>query len=360
MINRKAGDFLLTKYEYKEKFDHIFQLFSSGLIFLNDNGILIDMNSYAEKILNINKNDFIGRTYEHLSNLFNISDEEKKILLDKLKKDGYLENHMEYQPTVGECKYVHLVVSKQLESGLYLLEISDESEKIYMKKRLDQSESLRTLGQLAAGIAHEIRNPMTSLKGFTQLLTQNATDDAKRYLTVINDEINKMEEILTQFLELSKPSNSKFTINNMEEIIVEVVNFMGPQALLKSINLNITSHIYKDCQVVGDCQLLKQVFVNAIKNGIEAMPQGGNIYITLTNKLENFISISVRDEGHGIDDEHINKIFQPFFTTKSTGTGLGLSHVYKVIEEHGGNIEVSSVVGEGTTFEFILPICNSI
>jgi len=351
---------LLTKYEYKEKFDHIFQLFSGGLIFINDKGILLDINSYAEKILHINKGDFIGRPSDDLCNMLNIRDEVKENLMDKLMEDGYIESHIEYQPIDGEYKYVHLVISKQIDSGLYLIEISDESEKIYMKKRLDQSESLRTLGQLAAGIAHEIRNPMTSLKGFTQLLTQNATEDAKRYLAVINEEINRMEEILTQFLELSKPSNSKFTINNIVEIVEEVVNFMGPQALLKSINLNITKQINKECQVVGDSQLLKQVFVNAIKNGIEAMPDGGNIYINISYKLGKFVSISVRDEGHGIDGEYIDKIFQPFFTTKSTGTGLGLSHVYKVIEEHGGSIDVSSVVVEGTTFDFILPLYNSL
>lgn len=352
--------FLLTKYEYKEKFDHIFQLFSSGLIFINDKGIILDVNSHAEEILHINKNDFIGMNAQNLYSLFNENLEAKESFLEKLLNEGYLETHVEFQTFVGKYKYVHVVISKQNDTGLYLVEVTDESEKIYMKKRLDQSESLRTLGQLAAGIAHEIRNPMTSLKGFTQLLAQNATDDAKRYLTVINDEINKMEEILTQFLELSKPSKSKFTVINVEDTILEVVNFMSPQALLKSINLNVTSRIAKECQVSGDSQLLKQVFINAIKNGIEAMPNGGNIHITISKKPGNFVSISVSDQGHGIEDEHINNIFQPFFTTKPTGTGLGLSHVYKVIEEHGGNIEIKSLVGEGTTFDFILPYQNSL
>ena len=352
--------FLLTEYEYKEKFNHLFQVFSSGLIFIDDKGIILDMNSYAEKILHINKDDYVGGDSQPLCNMFNLSFEEEKTLLEKLRKDGYLDNHLGYQPNVGEYKYIHLVISKQMDSGLYLLEINDESEKIYMKKRLDQSESLRTLGQLAAGIAHEIRNPMTSLKGFTQLLTQKATEDAKRYLTVINHEIEKMEEILTQFLELSKPSKSNFNVINIEDTILEVVNFMVPQALLKSINISVTSQLNKECLVLGDRQLLKQVFINAIKNGMEAMSTGGNIHIYISYLLGEFVSISVRDQGHGINDENLNKIFQPFFTTKSTGTGLGLSHVYKVIEEHGGNIKVSSVVGEGTTFDFILPCQNSL
>ena len=101
-------------------------------------------------------------------------------------------------------------VSKQEDTNIYLAEIHDESEKIHMKKRLNHTESLSTIGQLAASIAHEIRNPMTSLKGFTQLLQQTTNEDGKRYLAVINDEIKRMEEILTEFLEVSKPTNNKF------------------------------------------------------------------------------------------------------------------------------------------------------
>lgn len=351
---------MLTKYEYKEKFDHIFQLFSSGLIFIDDKGIILDLNSYAEKILQIQKIDFIGKNGDHLWSMLNNTVEVKNRLIEKLINEGYLDTHVELNTLEREYKYIHVLISKQRESGLYLVEITDETEKVYMKKRLDQSESLRTLGQLAAGIAHEIRNPMTSLKGFTQLLNQNATEDAKRYLNVITDEINKMEDILTQFLNLSKPSKSQFVFLNIEDIVFEVVNFMAPQALLKSIKLVVTSSIDKECQVYGDSQLLKQVFINAIKNGTEAMPNGGNIDIKISSMRGSFVSISISDQGCGIEDEHIKKIFQPFFTTKSTGTGLGLSHVYKVIEEHGGNIEVRSIVGKGTTFEFILPCQHSL
>lgn len=350
------GDvFLLTKYEDKEKFNHIFQLFTSGLIFIDDKGIILDLNSNAESILSINKEEFIGMNAILLFDFMNQTIEEKNFFLEALYNKSHLETHIEIETFLGEAKYVHLVVSKQKDSGLYLVEINDESEKMYMKKRLDQSESLRTLGQLAAGIAHEIRNPMTSLKGFTQLLSLNATEETQRYLTVIKDEIDKMEDILTQFLELSKPSKSKFTVINVEKTILDVVNFMAPEALFKSINLNVSSHINKACNVVGDSQLLKQVFINAIKNGIEAMPNGGSIDIDISCNQGKGVIISIKDQGYGIDDVTMNKIFQPFFTTKTTGTGLGLSHVYKVIEEHGGNIEVQSEVGEGTTFDFILP-----
>ena len=346
---------MLTKYEDRKKFNHIFQLFSSGLIFIDEQGTILDMNSHASIIIGIEKDKIIGTQISPLFGLMNQTIEERDIMIDALYREGHLDRHFEIETFAGEAKFVHVVVSVQEDTGLFLLELNDESEKVYMKKRLDQSEALSTLGQLAAGIAHEIRNPMTSLKGFTQLLNQNATEDTKRYLTVIKNEIDKMEDILTQFLELSRPSKSKFTSMNIEDTLIEVVNFMAPEALLKSININVSSYINKSCHVVGDCQLLKQVFINAIKNGIEAMPNGGNIYINITYKSEKMVSITVKDQGHGIDEITINKIFQPFFTTKTTGTGLGLSHVYKVIEEHGGNIEVQSKVGEGTTFEILLP-----
>ena len=109
-----------------------------------------------------------------------------------------------------------------------------------MKKRLNHTESLSTIGQLAASIAHEIRNPMTSLKGFTQLLQQTTNEDGKRYLAVINEEIKRMEEILTEFLEVSKPTTNKFEYFDVKELILEVANFMAPQALMKNIEVIIS------------------------------------------------------------------------------------------------------------------------
>ncbi|WP_185907949.1 ATP-binding protein [Psychrobacillus soli] len=348
--------FVLVEYEYKQKFEHIFQFFSNGLLFVDEQGIVLEMNSQMEEILQADKSKIIGFNAIKLLDLLDMSYESKKAFIAELIRFGQAELFCEMQTFLGELKYIHMKVSKQEDTNVYLTEIHDESEKIHMKKRLNHTESLSTIGQLAASIAHEIRNPMTSLKGFTQLLQQTTNEDGKRYLAVINEEIKRMEEILTEFLEVSKPTNNEFEYIELKELLLEVVNFMAPQALLKNIEVSTSLQTECTCKVLGDRNLIKQVFMNSIKNAIEAMPKGGNIYITVSCTEKKDVCIEIRDQGQGIEAAQLDKIFDPFFTTKSGGTGLGLSHSSQVIKSHGGTIEVESKVEVGTSFKFILPL----
>ncbi|MFJ8066511.1 ATP-binding protein [Psychrobacillus sp. NPDC096426] len=348
--------FVLVEYEYRQKFEHIFQFFSNGLFFVDKHGIVLEMNAQMEEILQIDKNKVVGFNALELLDLFVNPFETKKAFVTQLIQFGKAELFSEIRTFLGEFKYIHVKVFKQEDTNLYLAEVHDESEKFHMKKRLNHTESLSTIGQLAASIAHEIRNPMTSLKGFTQLLQQTTNEDGKRYLAVINDEIKRMEEILTEFLEVSKPTNNKFEYFELKELISEVVNFMAPQALMKNIEIIITLTIDSICKILGDRNLMKQVFMNSIKNAIEAMPKGGNIFITIMYTGKKDVCIEIKDQGQGIDADQLDKIFDPFFTTKSGGTGLGLSHSSQVIKSHGGSIEVESEVEVGTSFKFILPL----
>lgn len=349
---------VLAEYEYRYKFEHIFQHFSSGLIFFDDKGKILEVNSQSEEIFQMGRNELNEMNALNLLELFVKSDDIKKLFVEDLLRTGKSELFTEVKTFLGEQKYIHIRVTKQEDTNLYLMEVHDESEKMYMKQRLDHTESLSTIGQLAASIAHEIRNPMTSLKGFTQLLYNTANEDGKRYLAVIDEEIKRMEEILTEFLEVSKPTNNKFEYIEIKELILEVVNFMGPQALMESIEVILRCEIDDKFKILGDRNLLKQVFINAIKNAIESMPAGGNIYLNISYKKSNTVCIEIKDQGHGIEEDKISKIFEPFYTTKSSGTGLGLSHVYQVIKSHGGTIEVESDVGKGTIFKFNLPVQN--
>ncbi|WP_056827500.1 ATP-binding protein [Psychrobacillus sp. FJAT-21963] len=351
--------FVVVEAKYKQRFEHVFQLYSGGLIFINQEGIILEVNSKVENILQTDRNELSGMNAFHILKMLKANLENKKEFIQELHHKGQAEFFCEIQTFRGELKYIRIRVSKQKDADLYLTEVNDESEKMKMKKRLDHTESLSTLGQLAASIAHEIRNPMTSLKGFTQLLYSTANDDGKRYLSVINDEINRMEEILTEFLEVSKPTTPIFTNFEIKNLILEVVNFMAPQALMQNINATINFEIDHTRKILGDRNLLKQVFINTIKNAIEAMSNGGNIYINISDMGDKpYVCVSIEDQGHGIEEKVLEKIFDPFYTTKTYGTGLGLAHINKVIGEHGGNIEVSSTVGKGTTFTFLLPLHN--
>lgn len=351
---------VLVEYEYRQKFEHIFEFFSNGLLFVDKQGIVLEINAQVEEILQIDKKKVIGFSALKIMDLFVLSYERKKAFVSEILRFGHAELFSEIRTYLGELKYIHVKVSKQEDTNIYLTEIHDESEKIQMKKRLNHTESLSTIGQLAASIAHEIRNPMTSLKGFTQLLQQTTNDDGKRYLAVINDEIKRMEEILTEFLEVSKPTSNKFECFNLQEVIVEVSNFMAPQALLKNIEVILSLKTESLSDFVGDRNLIKQVFMNSIKNAIEAMPKGGNINITMSYTEEKDICVEIKDQGQGIETDKLDKIFDPFFTTKSGGTGLGLSHSLQVIQSHGGTIEVESEEEVGTCFKFILPLRKEI
>lgn len=352
--------FVLVEYEYRQKFEHIFQFFSNGLLFVDKQGIVLEMNAQVEEILQIDKNKVIGFSALKILDLFVKSYESKKAFIADIIRFGHAELFSEIRTFLGELKYIHVKVSKQEDTDIYLTEIHDESEKIQMKKRLNHTESLSTIGQLAASIAHEIRNPMTSLKGFTQLLQQTTNEDGKRYLAVINEEIKRMEEILTEFLEVSKPTNNKFEYFDLQVLMVEVVNFMAPQALLKNIEVVITLKTESVFNFLGDRNLIKQVFMNSIKNAIEAMPKGGKINITVSYTEKKDVCIEIKDQGQGIEKDKIDKIFDPFFTTKSGGTGLGLSHSIQVIQSHGGTIEVESEEEVGTSFKFFLPLQKEI
>lgn len=341
---------------YKLKFEDFIQLFSGGLMFFNDKGEILEVNIEMEEIFQLSSDELLGFNGFHLLDLFNETHDNKKKFLKTLFEDGQAEMNSEIQLASGELKYINIRVAKQKNSNLYLTLLVDESEKMHLQKRLDHSESLSTLGQLAASIAHEIRNPMTSLKGFTQLLYKNTTEDGKRYLSVIDDEIKRMEEILTEFLAISKPTDYKIRYIKVEDLIIEVANFMAPQALLQRIDIKLKIEIDNECKVLGDRNLLKQVLINSIKNAIEVLPIGGNIEILVSYYDTNQVSIVIKDNGSGIEEKNLVKIFEPFFTTKSTGTGLGLSHSIKVIEDLGGRIEVETIVDKGTIFNYILPI----
>ncbi len=344
---------MLAEYGYKQTYEQVFHQCSSGLIFIDKDGVILDVNDTLEQMLKVDKETLYSL---NIQQLFAISKEHHHFrdFLMELRLNGQAEIVTEITASDGETKYVHFKASKQLNSELYLIEMIDETEKMSIKKRLDHSDALSTIGQLAASIAHEIRNPITSLKGFTQLLLKNADEDGKRYLDVIEYEIDRMEEILTELLQVSKPIEEKYVQFAISPLILEVVHFMSPQAVMKGIEIHFSSQLSSEILITGNRKLLKQVFINTLKNAMEAISTKGNIYIFLTEN-DTEISIEVMDEGIGILPENLDKIFNPFFTTKSTGTGLGLPYMNRVIESHKGRITVKSKYGQGTSFLFFLP-----
>ncbi|QOR68209.1 PAS domain S-box protein [Cytobacillus suaedae] len=215
-----------------------------------------------------------------------------------------------------------------------------------------KSDKLSVIAQMSAAIAHEVRNPLTSINGFLQLL-QEQKHLKDEYLEIIFSEMKRIELVLNEMLMLSKPQSILFDKVDLVRTLDHVLALISSEANMKSIEL-IKETGKEPVWVYGDENQLKQVFINIIKNGIESMTTGGKIHIYLATNNE-FVSIYFRDEGSGISPETLRKIGQPFYTTKEKGTGLGLTICFKIIENHRGKIHITSQVKVGTTFEVILP-----
>ncbi len=220
------------------------------------------------------------------------------------------------------------------------------------EENIENSEKLTLVGQLSASIAHEIRNPLTTLKGFLQLFQQN-NRVAPEYLSIMLAEMDRIELITSELLLLAKPQVIEFQLENINGIIQNVVTLLQSQALMKNITIVFTYEEVGRIYCVSN--QLKQVFINIIKNAIEAMDQGGSIYVRLHNLDKFTVCVEVVDQGCGIPEEIAPNIGLPFYSTKEKGTGLGMLVTYKLVNDHGGKITFESKKGEGTTFRISLP-----
>lgn len=219
---------------------------------------------------------------------------------------------------------------------------------------LVRSEKLSVIGQLAAGVAHEIRNPLAALKGFTQLL-KSKLPDYSSYFNIMASEIDRINLIVNEFMTLAKPKYSDYNVGKLEPIIQSVLSILETQATL----LNIVLKVELDPQlphVLCSENELKQVFLNIIKNALESMPEGGEVFIKGEVWDYDTVGISIKDGGQGIPEELIPKLGEPFVTTKEKGTGLGLMISSRIIEQHKGTLNIASSLNNGTTVTIKLPV----
>lgn len=221
------------------------------------------------------------------------------------------------------------------------------------------SSYLSNVGQLAAGIAHEIRNPLTTIKGFIQLIKPYLIEIEKdQYADIALNEIERANQILYQYLNAAKPQLNEQKEININDLLKDIALLYEGEANLRNIELE-TSFQANIPSVRMEENQLKQVLVNMVKNAMEAIQASRRIEgkIQLASmRMNNTIVISIKDNGCGLSEDSLNKLFTPFYSTKMSGTGLGLSICKQIIHESGGNIEISSRLNEGTTFRIQLPI----
>lgn len=243
----------------------------------------------------------------------------------------------------------------------FLFVITDLSERKELEGRVRQADKVAALGTMAAGMAHEIKNPLSSIKVFSQLILQRYDDEEyrKKFYEIIPNEIARIDRIVESLLGFARASQPKLKKCNIVNIINDTLKELDE--LISRSNINVSKKFDEVPEITADNDQIMQVFSNLILNSINAMPDGGELRVYVTKgkkeqREEPYVTVSIIDTGYGIPKENLKKLFDPFFTTKHGGTGLGLTIAHSIIEGHKGTVDVESEVGKGTSFVVTLPV----
>jgi len=353
----------------------IIQNLSNGLIALDLKGEITFVNDAAAEMLGFGREELLGKSSQ---DLFAKDDESQKchrgIFIPNKKfndREVYLLQN-DSQPRLVGLSSSHIHDENNNFDGVILL-FRDLSEIHHLKLQIEKMERLALIGELAAGIAHEIRNPLAGIKAAAQLLKESGdnTRIQPQIIDRIIREVDRSNKLLQEFFKFARPGKPKLKFHDIEIIIDGVSLLLSPQFNKRRIEF-ISDFMNEVPEVYVDDTQIEQVIINLFLNAIDAMPEGGKLIIktynkniSLLDKMEkrfetndnqlNYVFIEIADTGTGIPNHQIEKIFNPFFTTKQSGLGLGLSICSRLVGENGGNLDVKSKVGEGTCVIVALP-----
>jgi two-component system sporulation sensor kinase B len=255
---------------------------------------------------------------------------------------------------------INFLGSQALLYCIFLLTYERIKKQQLYYKQLQQSERLKTTGQLAAAVAHEIRNPLTVVKGFLQLYQQEEKMDegSKRNYSLMIDELNTAEHVLSQFLMLAKPDNDiKLEKVEVDYLLQSVTDLVKSYGILRDNNIFLRD-VQKDCYILVNTIEFKQLMINLLKNAMEASPYGEPIFIE-TEVQKELVEIKVTDHGCGMSEEEVQSLGTPFYSLKSKGTGLGMMICFNIVEKYNGKINIESKKGEGTTVKIQFPVVKN-
>jgi PAS domain S-box-containing protein len=359
-IDRKEIKVILSELSTeKELYRLVFDSMIEGVIVTNRDNKVILVNRTMEEFLSIPS----SRLYSQDILDCNLDPEIKGAIEDALEQNLKIvdkEIYLSRSDRTFILNIVPLLGNGDTEGHVIIL--MDVTEKKMKEIRLRQAESLAALTTLSAGVAHEIKNPLTSIDIHIQLLSKEVAkldeENAKNMrnlIMIVKEEIERLNSIVQDFLFAVRPMNLNLSLENVNDIVKELVQFLQYELMEADIEavLELDENIP---QVLVDPKYLKQALLNIVKNAIEAIHDGGEIRIKTEQNTDGDVVIHIIDNGEGIPENIIGKIYEPYFTTRKFGTGLGLVIVYKIIKELGGDIQVKSKVGEGTRFSVTLPV----
>ncbi|RSK26647.1 PAS domain S-box protein [Bacillus sp. HMF5848] len=355
-LQQEEADTKKELFNTQEQLQSLFKYTEDGIVILDTIGTIMNANDAFAKLYGYRLNDIIGKVHPIIPDdqLEKVQKRLKTVLsgesivafeTKEIKKDGtYFDAEVTLSPIFNKHKDIVAI------SGI----VRNISEKKQTEKILRQSEKLKLAGEMAAGIAHEIRNPLTVISGFIQMI-HNEDSKHRTYTRIIDTELKRINQIISEFLILAKPQANIKKQVSLQNILHNVHILFESECHLRNIRL-IMDLPEKPLTISAEPNQLKQVFINLIKNGMEAMPDGGDIIIQLeidtTNK---YYIVTITDTGCGIPKDILEIIKTPFYTTKEEGTGLGLVITEKIIQDHKGELEIVSELNKGTTIRISLP-----
>ncbi|WP_316250910.1 ATP-binding protein, partial [Bacillus wiedmannii] len=328
----------------------IFKALPDLCFLTKDDGTIIDYKAGSPTKFYVPAEAFMGKKFFEVLPSPVAQQFQEAILQVKEKATNVI---VEYPLTINDSVNFFEARCLPLLHEKIMIIVRDITERKKTEELLNKSDTLAAIGQLAAGVAHEVRNPLTVIKGFIQLFQINK-EDQEKYFDLMLSEIDRIEAILQEFLSIAKTDEINTEQKNIYQIYKNVVSLMNTKAIMTNIQVELYADT-KDISIECSENQLKQVFINILQNSIEAMPDGGKITIHIKEINDEGVIIHVIDEGIGIPEERIKRLGEPFYSTKEKGTGIGLMLSYKIIESHQGKISIMSEVGVGTTVTIYLP-----
>ncbi len=347
--------------------DNILRSIGAGVLTLDRDGRVLTWNKAAEDIIGIPASEVVGERFSDVVARVGISGPDKEQTLSAVNKvletgERYLGYKLEYHLGDDETVYMNMNICLLRDHvgevlGLVMI-FEDVTKEMKMENEMHRISELAAIGQLAASIAHELRNPLSSIKGAAQYIRKEYEDHiaVREFLDIIIEEVNVLNKVTTEFLDFARPTRFNLRETDINDVLFRTLQFMQLDITKQGVQVEQKLD-YGLPRIVADDKQLEQVFRNMVLNALQAMPDGGMLMVS-TRGLPDGVCVTIADTGSGIPEEKLQQIFEPFFTTKTKGTGLGLAIVRKIIDNHGGKITAKSEVGHGTTFEISLPLCS--
>jgi len=341
----------------RENMNSVMAGLEDGLILFTRDSRAVMVSPAAEKFLGAPASQFLGR---RVTDIFPAGHPLHSFLQPDGDQLREIAAEIDLESQEGS-KRVGVSVQEIREAGQHmgaLVTLRDLDSLESINTQLQVSERLSSLGRITAGVAHEVKNPLNSmrlwLENLKEALPPDADDSARQAVHVLDSEIDRLDAVVKRFLDFSRPMEVRLEPTQLADLLREVLEVAAPQ--LEKANVQVAQLLPIGIpEVFGDRALLKQAILNLVLNAVDAMPSGGQLQLTLSRRGD-MAEITVGDTGKGIPLEHRQKVFQLFFTTRPGGSGIGLASTFRIVQLHNGSIDFTSEVGRGTTFRIELPL----